>query len=90
MKEYPATSREFRVNGTVHHMQKLTLGMQSRIEDENISVTYRDVLEVCTDMSAEDIEALHIDQFEGIYTDITLFTYDADKGDGEEPKKPSS
>jgi hypothetical protein len=73
----------------VFEMKKLTLGMQSRIEDENIMVTYADVIGACTDMTQEDIDGLHQDQFEALYSDINEFTYTAQKEDGE-PKKPSS
>ena len=90
MKEYPATSQAFKVNGKTFKMQKMILGLQAKIEDENIAVTYKDVIEACTDMGADSIEGLHLDQFEGIYEDITLFTYDATKSEDGEPKKPSS
>lgn len=71
-------------------MKKFTLGLQSRIEDENIEVTIKEVLECCTDMSEDEIMGLDADQFNAIYTDIRDFTYDIEpKGDGES-KKPSS
>ncbi len=87
MKEYPATSESFKVNGKVFKMQKLTLGLQAKIEDENIPVTYRDILEGCTDMKSEDIEALHSDQFDVIYADVIAFSY-SDDSKGGESKKP--
>jgi len=90
MKEYPATSQEFSVNGKIHKMQKLTLGLQSKIEDENIPITYKDVIEGCTDMTADDIKALRLDQFDAIYNDITLFTYDVKNSEDGESKKPLS
>ena len=90
MKEYPATSRAFKVNGKTYEMHKLTLWLQARIEDENILVTYADVVRDCTDMSDEEIDGLYIDQFEALYGDIIAFTYDTDKKAGNEPKKPSS
>jgi hypothetical protein len=89
MKEYPSTSKQFKVNGKVFEMKKITLGLQSRIEDENIAVTYRDLVEACTNMEKEDIDGMDPDQFESLYTDISDFTYTSEKGDGE-PKKPSS
>ena len=88
MKEYPATSKQFSVNNKVHKMQKLTLGIQADIEDENIPVTFRQVVECCTDMRTEETDALTLDQFENIYEDITLFTYEAEKSEEGEPKKP--
>jgi len=90
MKEYPSTSREFKVNGKVHKMRKLTLGLQVDIEDDNVPVTLRQVVECCTDMGKEEIDALHIDQFEDIYADVTAFTYDQEESGDGEPKKPSS
>ena len=90
MKEYPATSRAFKVNDKTFNMQKMTLGLQAKIEDANIAVTYKDVIKGCTDMGDEDIGGLHLDQSEGIYEDIALFTYDATKIEYGEPKKPSS
>ena len=90
MKEYPATSRAFKVNGKTYEMRKLTLGLQARIEDENILVTYTDVVRNCTDMSDEDIDGLYVDQFEALYSDIMAFTYDMPKKADNEPKKPSS
>lgn len=88
MKEYPATSRAFKANKKMHKMKKLTLGLQADIEDENISVTYRDVITVCTDMGDEDVRALHDDQLQAIFDDIQLFTYEAGNSDGDESKKP--
>lgn len=88
MKEYPATSRAFKVNGKTYKMKKLTLGLQSDIEDENIDVTYRDVVEVCTTMGKEAVDSLHLDQFENIYADVTAFTYDSDQSEDGDVKKP--
>ena len=88
MKEYPSTSREFKVNGKVHKMRKLTLGLQADIEDDNVPVTLRQVVEGSTNMSKDDIDALHVDQFEGIYEDVTAFTYDQTQSEEGEPKKP--
>jgi hypothetical protein len=87
LKEYPHTSKEFKVNNKIFVMKKLTLGLQAKIEDENITVTYKDVLLNATSMKEEDIQELDGDQFEAIYNDIALFTY-SDSGDGDEPKKP--
>ncbi len=90
MKKYPATSRSFSVNGKTHKMKKLTLGLQADIEDENVVVTYRDVIVGCTDMDDDDINALHADQFMEIYEDIRAFTYDVEESGEGEPKKRSS
>lgn len=87
MKEYPATSKSFKVNGKVFKMQKLTLGLQLKIEDENIPVTYRDILEGCTDMKSKDIDALHVDQFDEVYSDVIAFSYESNEKGGE-TKKP--
>ena len=87
MKEYPHTSKQFKVNGKVHKMRKLTLGLQSDIEDDNIVVTTTQVLECCTDMTDDDFRNLDIDQYESIYQDVTTFTY-SNESEGGEPKKP--
>ena len=88
MKEYPHTSQEFKVNDKVHTMKKFTLGLQAKIEDENISVSYKEVMESCTSMNESEIMALDNDQLESIFVDIQAFTYTKKaEGDGE-PKKP--
>lgn len=87
MKEYPATSKQFKTNGKVHKMKKYTLGIQSDIEDENTTVTYIDVLSTCTDMNADEINALTSDQMEAIFNDIQEFTYEKASEAGGEPKK---
>lgn len=90
MKEYPHTSQEFKVNGKVQIMKKLTLGLGARIEDDNITVTLVEVLKTCTDMSDDEIMALDADQLQGIYVDVVAFTSgNSESGDGER-KKPSS
>ena len=90
MKEYPHTSRAFKVNGKKFVMKKFTLGLQSRIEDPDVDVTIVEVLEACTDMGHEDIMGLDGDQLEAIYVDVRDFSYSSkESGDGE-PKKPLS
>ena len=88
MKEYPHTSREFTVNGKVHKMRKLTLGLQSDIEDDNIDVTIAQVVQCSTDLTDDDIKSLDLDQFGAIYKDITTFTYETNKSEDGETKKP--
>lgn len=90
MKEYPATSRQFKVNGKEYKMRKLTLGLQADIEDEDVTVTYEDVILCSTDMTKDDLRDLDADQFEDIFQDIQSFTYTPSEGEGGEPKKPSS
>ena len=89
MKEYPSTSRDFKVNGKKFRMRKLTLGLQADIEDEHITVTYEDVILNSTTMTKEAMRDLDNEQLEAIFEDINLFTYTQESGDGE-PKKPSS
>ena len=88
MKEYPATSKQFKANGKVHKMKKYTLGLQADIEDENTTVTYVDVIRTCTDMNTDEINALTSDQMEAIVSDIQGFTYEKASEAGGEPKKP--
>lgn len=90
MKEYPSTSREFKVNTKKYTMKKFTLLLQSQIEDESINVTFSDVLLACTSMTKEEIQNLDVSQAEAIYTDIAAFTYSKDDDqEGGEPKKQS-
>jgi len=89
LKEYPHTRKDFKVNGKTFQMRKLTLGLQADIEDENITVTYVDVLKNSTTMEESDLRALDSEQLDAIYADIVDFTYTKSSGDGE-PKKPSS
>jgi|GEM_PF-7078682 len=89
MKEYPSTSKEFKVNEKIYTMKKFTLGLQSKIEDDNISVTLVEALKTCTNMSEDDILGLDVDQLDAIYLDIREFTYTPTDPEGEgEPKKP--
>ena len=88
MKEYPATSRAFKVNGKTFKMKKFTLGLQADIEDENIVVTYKDVVSVCTDMTEDNVRNLDDDQMQAIFNDLRDFTYDTEKSGDGEPKKP--
>jgi hypothetical protein len=90
MTDYPATEKKFKVNGKEHTMFKFTLGLQSRLEDENISVSYLDILQDATDMTDEDISGLRMDQIEILYKDISDFTYE-ESGDNKHSgskKKP--
>ncbi|WP_297525123.1 hypothetical protein [Sulfurovum sp.] len=89
MEKYPATYREFEVNGTKSKMYRMTLGMQSKIEDENISVLRTDVLEDCTDLDTAAISELRADQFDALYEDIMKFNIDPDAAEvtGETKKQ---
>ena len=67
----------------------LTLGLQSKIEDDNIRVTQKEVFEVCTDLSDEELDGLRVDQFTSLYQDIIALSYsgiEAVKG-GESKKQ---
>lgn len=92
MKEYPTSTRMFKLGDKTHTMMMITLGLQSKIEDDNITVTQREVITGCTDLSDEEIEGLHIDQFTALYSDIIELSYEgiesSGEGDGGEPKKP--
>ncbi len=89
MTEYPHTSQEFKVNGKVHAMRKITLGLGAKIEDDAVTVTLVEVLQTCTDMDEDAILALDSDQLEHIYVDILKFTSQNDAKEDGEPKKPS-
>ena len=69
-------------------MRKLTLGLQSDIEDDNIDVTIEQVVQCSTDLTDDDIKGLDLDQFGAIYKDITTFTYETNKSEDGETKKP--
>ena len=71
-------------------MMMLTLGLQSKIEDGNIKVTQGEVIGVCTDLSDDEIDGLHIDQFTALYNDIISLSYEGiepSDGDGEGKKQ---
>ena len=88
MTDYPTAAKAFTVDNRRFEMYRLTLAIQHRLEDPDTEVKYIDVLSECTDMSIDDIDALHTDQLMAIYSDILSFSYDfEDDGDGE-PKKP--
>ena len=91
MKEYPATYKEFLINGIKAKMYKITLGAQAKIEDENINFSYKEMIEDATTLTHEEIDTLHDDQFKALRDDIVAFTWVNDKEEGtEEGKKPSS
>lgn len=75
MKEYPASKLSFSANKKEFVMKKLTIGIQADVEDEDTQVTYRDVIENCTNMEKDDINNLDSDQFKAIYQDILEYTY---------------
>ena len=87
MKNYPASELSFKIGTKKYNIKMLTLGLQARIEDENTEVTFRDIVEGCTNMPNDVIDTLHLDQFKAIYDDIIAFTYIEPEGGGE-PKKP--
>lgn len=71
-------------------MYRITLGLQSRIEDENIEVLQMDVLKDCTDLDDAAIASLRGDQFEALYRDVMAFNYEEageteGRGDAKKP-----
>ena len=93
MKEYPATSREFTLNGFSGLMYKPTLSIQAKMEDENITVSVREFVEDCTNLGSDNFENMRNDQLLSIYQDCIEFAYDLDtknKGGDSEQKKQSS
>lgn len=87
MKEYPSTSKQFKVNGKEFTMRQYTLGLQSRIEDENAHVTIMDVIAECTTMKNDEILNLDNTQALEIYKDIQEFTYTTETEDPGDKKK---
>ena len=89
MKEYPTTTRIFKLGTNTHTMMMVTLGLQAKIEDDNIDVTQKEVLLECTDLTEEEVEGLHIDQYLAIYNDIIdLSSEGVDSSrQGGDPKK---
>lgn len=84
MKEYPATSRHFKIGNKTHTMMKLTLGLQAKIEDGDIEVTKRDIVVDCTDLSKEELDTLHLDQFQSIYEDVIALSYGGETSGSED------
>jgi len=88
MTEYPATSRAFKIGTKKFEMKMLTIGLQAKIEDENIEVTRRDIIIDCTNLKEEDLDNLRIDQFQSIYDDTVAFCYSKENNEVGESKKP--
>lgn len=85
MRSYPATSKEFLVNGKVHRLQKYTLLLLTKIEDDLVDVSFRDVLEQCTDMGEVDMLDLNDEQFEEIYALVSKFSEPDEKVESVTP-----
>lgn len=69
------------INGNIHLMYKPTLLLLSKIEDENVCVTYRDAVEQCTNMTENAMDELSDAQFEDVYEHILSFSKPADGGE---------
>ena len=88
MIDYPATFTEFKLNGASFKMYKPTLLMQSRLEDENITVSIADFILDCTSLKANDLDSMRSDQLQNVYDDAVLFAYPESAEKKGETKKP--
>ncbi len=80
---YPHTSRAFTINGKEHLMYKHTLLLLSKIEDENIFVSYSYAVDECTNMEEPDMDILNDAQFEEIYESILEFSKPDEPADND-------
>ncbi len=81
-KDYPATSKQFTINNQTYIMQMVTLGLQAKLEDDNIEVTYLDLINECTNIPNEILEFIPDDQLDSICEDIINYSSDKKKSGG--------
>ena len=74
MKEYPSTHKTINLNNKDYIIKMLTLGIQCRLEDENIDVTYLDIINECTNIPDNILEFIPQDQLDIICDDIISFS----------------
>lgn len=82
MKEYPSTHKTINLNNKDYIIKMLTLGIQCRLEDENIDVTYLDIINECTNIPDNILEFIPQDQLDIICDDIISFS-SSDENKGE-------
>ena len=74
MKEYPSTQKIINLNNNTYIIKMLTLRIQCKLEDENIEVTYLDIISECTNIPDNILEFIPQDQLDVICEDIISFS----------------
>ncbi len=84
---FPSTQKIFSINDQSYTMKQVTLGLQSRLEDEEISVTYSDIISECTDIPEAFQELIPESELEIICADVISFSSDKQTSSKGESKK---
>ena len=71
---YPHTQKSFTINDQTFEMYQVTLGLQYKLEDENISVSSLQMIEECTDITKEFYSFIPDESLQTICEDIIEFS----------------
>ena len=74
MTQYPSTQKQITLNDNIYILKALTLGLQHRIEDTAIEVTYLDIIKECTTIPESLFEFIPKAELDIICTDIIEFS----------------
>ena len=76
---FPSTSRQFQVNDKTYTMRMPTLELLARMEDEDIDVSYLEILSSCTNIPKDIINFIPNNQLNVLCDDIIEYSKDDNK-----------
>ena len=85
MPTYPSTSKQFTINNQIYTMQMVTLGLQSRLEDDSIEVTFKELINECTNIPDEVLDFIPQEQTDTLCDDIMKYS-SSDKQGGDKKR----
>ncbi len=84
---FPSTQKLFSINDQTYIMKQVTLGLQSKLEDDEINVTYSDIINECTDIPEAFQDLIPESELKIICEDVISFSSDTSSDKKGEPKK---